>query len=163
MLSKEIEKKLNEQLNCEFYSSYLYISMATHFDYCNFKGFSGWMMQQAKEELTHAHKIYNYLSMQGAKVELQEIAKPKNHWECTLDVFKDSLNHEKTVTKSINDLANMAIEAKDNPTAIFLQEFVTEQVEEESTLEEIIQKLKLIKDNISGLYFLERELGMRKE
>ncbi len=161
MLNKEIEKKLNEQLNCEFYSSYLYMSMAIHFDYYNFKGFSSWMKYQAQEELTHADKIYNYINMQGAKIELQEIPKPKNHWESALDVFKDALNHEKKVTKNIHELTNTAIDTKDHPTSIFLQEFVTEQVEEESSLEEIIQKLKLTKDNINGLYCMDRELGRR--
>jgi ferritin len=161
MFTAKLEKELNKQLNREFLSAYLYISMAAYFQSVNLSGFEHWMKVQAKEELSHAQKIYNFIHERNGKVTLEQIDKPQITWESPLLAFEDSLNHEKHITECINELINLAAEEKDHATSIFLQWFVTEQVEEEAGATEIIKKLKFIKDMPGGLLMLDKELGKR--
>ena len=161
MLSKKMEDVLNKQINNEMYSAYLYMSMASYADTLNFKGVGTWFMVQYHEEMFHAMKMYNYLLHQGAKPQLFSIKQPPSEYKTVLDMFEKTLEHEKFITKSINDLVDLAISERDHATQIFLNWYVTEQVEEESNDNEIIAQLSLIKDNPNGLFMLDKQLGSR--
>ncbi len=160
-LSKKMEEALNEQINAELYSSYLYLSMSAYFESISLKGFAQWMKVQAEEELLHAMKFYDFVNERGGRVLLKEIKAPETDWESPLAVFEAVLRHEQFVTGLINNLVNLAIEEKDHATNIFLQWFVTEQVEEEATADEIVQKLKLMGEARGGMFMLDRQLGER--
>jgi ferritin len=161
MLSKKMQDALNKHLNEEFYSSYLYLSIAAHFEEENLKGFANWFKVQSQEEYGHAMKFYSYIVQTGGEVKLKEISAPKTSWKSVMEAFKDTLAHENKITGLIHKLVDAAIQAKDYATNNFLQWFVTEQVEEEATVEEIIHKLEMIGDNKGGLYMMDRELGAR--
>lgn len=161
MLISRIEKELNKQLNKEFFSAYLYMSMSAYFKSIDLLGFANWMNIQAKEEMIHAEKIYNFIHERNGKVTLEQIEKPQTDWDSPLAAFEDSLKHELFITDSINELVNIALEEKDHATNIFLQWFVTEQIEEESNATEIIRKLKLMKDAPGGMFMLDKELATR--
>ena len=161
MITDKIPKMLNKQINQEFYSSYLYLQMAAFFEEEKLNGFAAWMKIQSQEEHKHAMKLYEYVLQANAKVELQKIDAPKNKWKDTHDVFQDTYKHEKQITGYINEIVDIALTEKDFATFSFLQWFVTEQVEEESTALLILDKIKLIGDNKTGLFFLDREMGGR--
>ncbi|MDK2887026.1 MAG: ferritin [Thermosipho sp. (in: thermotogales)] len=161
MLNEKVEKALNEQIKKEIYSAYLYFSMATYFDSENLKGFANWMKKQAKEELDHAMRIYNYVYEKGGRVELQAIEKPKCKWDSPLAAFEEALAHEKFITDSIYKLYELTQEEKDYATSSMLKWFIDEQVEEESQTEEIVHKIKMLSSSPNGLYMLDRELGQR--
>ena len=161
MLSPKMQKVLNTHLNEEFYSSYLYLSMAAYFESKNLKGFANWMRVQSTEEQMHGMKFFNFILQKGGKVSLAQINVPKLAWKNLKEVFADTLKHEQKITGLINKLVETAISEKDYATHTFLQWFVTEQVEEEANVEEIIQKIDMIGDNKSGLYMLDNELGAR--
>jgi ferritin len=161
MLSLKMQKELNSQLNEELYSSYLYLSMAAYFEAKNLKGFANWMRIQSEEEQLHGMKFFDFILQKGGKVELAQIEAPKVEWKSIPEVFADTLKHEQKITGLINKLVEAAMTEKDYATNTFLQWFVTEQVEEEANVEEIIQKIEMIGDNKSGLYMLDNELGSR--
>ena len=161
MLSKKVEKALNDHLNMEYSSAYVYQAMAAYFSDINFSGFAAWMDNQAEEERTHARKIYDYILERGGKVALSEIRAPKSQYKSALEAFEDSLKHEKAVTKSIEKLYVLAKDEKDFGTEVFLQWFITEQIEEESTVESIIDKFKMLEGTNTALYLLNNELGSR--
>ncbi|SFM94884.1 ferritin [Thermodesulforhabdus norvegica] len=160
MISEKMGKALNEQLKWELYSGYLYLSMATYFKDRGLDGFARWMEVQALEELSHAMKFYSYLNERGFKVDLQPIDGPPTTWDSPVAVFEHVLEHEQHVTKRIHDLVDLAIEERDHGTNNFLQWFVGEQVEEEASAAEVLNKVKLVQDG-GGLYLLDRELGQR--
>jgi len=162
MVSKTMEKALNEQINAELYSSYLYLSMATWFDDAGLAGCAHWMKQQAQEELFHAMKMFDFLAERGGRVVLEAIDKPPHEWAGPLAVFEHVLEHEQKVTGLINDLVDLAIAEKDHATNIFLQWFVSEQVEEEDTATSLVRRLRLIGDDANGLFMLDTELGQRR-
>ena len=162
MLNKKLEKALNEQLNMELQSAYIYQSMAAYFEGANFKGFAKWMDLQATEEQEHARKIYDYIFSKGGTVTLTAIDAPKSSWKNAEEVFKDSLGHEQAVTKSIDKIYALARKENDYATEIFLQWFITEQIEEEENVTEIIDKIKLLGVSITtSMYLLDKELGTR--
>ncbi len=161
MLSEKMEKAFNDQINAEIFSSYLYLSMAAYFESQNWMGFAAWMKTQSQEEYGHAMKFFKYVNDVGGKVTLDAIEKPKNNWEFPLAVFEEAHKHELYITERINKLVALADLEKDYAANIFLNYFVTEQVEEIATVNQIIHKFKLIGDNKSSLFFLDRELGMR--
>ncbi len=161
MLKEKVEAALNNQINKELYSSYLYLSMAAFFESQNFSGFANWMKIQSQEEYGHAMKIYNYILDRDGNVNLQKIEAPKGNWKSHLEAFEDALKHEQKVSKSIYDLVELSFSEKDHATNTFLQWFVNEQVEEESTSLKINERLKLTGDNKGALFMLDRELGMR--
>jgi len=161
MLKEKVEAALNNQINEELYSSYLYLSMAAFFESQNFSGFANWMKIQSQEEYGHAMKIYNYILDRDGNVNLQKIEAPKGNWKSHLEAFEDALKHEQKVSKSIYDLVELSFSEKDHATNTFLQWFVNEQVEEESTSLKINERLKLTGDNKGALFMLDRELGMR--
>jgi len=161
MLNNTMLDELNKQINREIYSAYLYMSMSAYSQYIGLKGFANWFMVQYNEEMEHAMKIYTYVNDHGAQVELMAIDEPPAEFDSALDMFEKTLEHEQFITKSINDLVDLAITEKDHATEIFLQWFVTEQIEEEGNDNDIISQLKLIGDNGNGLLMLDRELGNR--
>lgn len=162
MINQKIENALNKQINEEFYSSYLYLSMSAYFDSKNLQGFANWMNIQSKEEYAHAVKIYNYLLLKGGTVKLDQINKPKIEWKNPLDAFQDTLAHEQHISKCIYEIVDLALEVKDHSTHSFFQWFVTEQVEEEATAVKIVEDLKLIGENSNGIFLLDRELATRQ-
>ncbi len=161
MISKKMEKALNDQINEEFYSSYLYLSMEAYFEARNLKGFANWMHVQYLEEMEHGMKIYNYLNERGGTVKLGAIAEPAHTWKSPMDVFEQTLKHEKHITERINYLVNLAEKEKDRSAFNFLQWYIDEQVEEEGNDEEIIANLKFIGEDGRGLLMLDRELAQR--
>ena len=161
MISDKMAVALNEQVNREMYSAYLYMSMSAHANQVGLKGFANWFMVQYHEEMLHAMKIYEYIQRQGAEVKLAAIQEPPATFESPLDMFTKTLAHEQFITKSINDLMELAIAEKDHASQIFLEWYVTEQVEEEENDNDIIAQLKWIKDNPQGLMMLDRELAAR--
>jgi ferritin len=135
--------------------------MESYFQSISLTGFAAWMRAQVQEEMMHAMKFYDFVNERGGKVTLEAIAKPESVWASPLDAFEAILKHEQHVTSLINDLVDLAIAEKDHATNNFLQWFVSEQVEEEASVGGIVEKLRLIKDNPSGLFMMDNELGKR--
>jgi ferritin len=156
-----VEEALNDQIRKEFYSSYLYLSMAAQFESMNMKGFAHWMQVQASEETKHGMKIYGHVNERNGKVTLQAIEAPPSQWKSAKEIFTQAYKHEQKVTESINKIVELARAEKDNATEIFLQWFVNEQVEEEASTNEIIKKLELIGDSGPARIMLDAELGKR--
>lgn len=161
MINKKIEIELNNQINAELWSAYLYLAMSNHLASENLLGFANWMRRQYEEETGHALKIVDYILSRSGKVELKAISTVPNSWESVLAMFKQSLAHEQKVTAMINKLVDLSIEEKDHATRNMLTWFVNEQVEEESTVTAIIEQLTLINGNGLGIYMLDKELGKR--
>jgi ferritin len=161
MISKKMQEALNGQLNAELYSSYLYLSMAAYFLSLNLGGFANWMRVQAQEEDMHAMKFYNFINERGGRVLLKPIDGPQTEWDSPLAAFEAVLEHEQTVTGLINDLVELALVEHDHATNIFLQWFVTEQVEEEDSANDVIQQIKMVGEAEGGLFMLDRELAQR--
>ena len=161
MLSEKMEKALNEQIKLEMDSAYLYLSMAAYFDSLGLKGFAHWMKKQFEEELEHAMKLYNYVYDRRGRVILGPISQPKHEWGSPLEAFEEAYNHERFISESIYKLVDLAREEKDKATENMLQWFVAEQVEEEASTYEVVEKLKMIKDSSQGLLMLDRELAKR--
>ena len=161
MLSKKLEDAINNQINVEMWSAYLYLSMSAHFADEGLPGIANWFEMQFREEQDHAMKFMNYMVAKGNKVVLQPIEKVDTSWDSVLKAFEDSLAHEKVVTALINDMVAIAREEKDFATDNMLQWFVSEQVEEEESVQGIIDALRLIGKEGYGIYMLDKELGQR--
>jgi len=161
MLSEKMQDALNGQLNAELYSAYLYVSMAAYFESINLPGFANWMHVQAQEEVSHAQKFYTYINERGGRVFLRPIDGPPAEWDSPLAVFEAAYAHEQKVTGLIGDLVNLGASECDHATNVFLQWFVTEQVEEEASADEVVKKLELVGDVAGGLYMLDKEMGQR--
>ena len=151
----------NEQIKNEFYSAYMYLSMSAYFADLGLPGFAAWMRVQAQEEVTHATKMYDYVLTRGEKVVLKAIDAPPATWKSPLEVMQAGLEHEKFVTKCLNELTDLAVKEKDHASQIFLAWYITEQVEEEQSFGDIVNALKLIKGEGQGLLMMDRELGAR--
>jgi ferritin len=162
MISKKMAKAVNEQINAELYSAYLYLAMSSHATAGGLKGTGKWMFVQTREEMTHALKLYNYLLSQGEQPEMLAIAKPAAGFKSPLDMFEQALKHEQFVTGRINNLVNLAIAEKDHATQIFLQWFVSEQVEEEESATEIVNMLKVAGGDKVALFMIDSHLGQRE-
>lgn len=161
MLNQQIQDALNEQIKNELYSAYLYLSMAAYCESVNMPGMAHWMRMQELEERMHALKMFDFVNERGGRVVLQAIDQPPAEFKSLLDVFEKTLAHEQKVTAMINDLYALAVQEKDYASQIFLQWFVTEQVEEEDSVGQVIETLKMIGDSRQGLLMLDRELGGR--
>ena len=161
MLTEKMQKALHGQLNAELYSSYLYLSMNAYFKSVNLDGFANWMYYQAQEELEHSMKFYDFIIQRGGKAQLQQVEAPPSEWSSPLAVFEATLEHEQKVTGLINDLVDVAHEERDHATNIFLQWFVSEQVEEEENVGGVLEQLKLMGDAKGGLFMIDRELAKR--
>lgn len=160
-ISKNIEDKFNEQIQKEFFSEYLYISMEAYFKQMSLDGFANFFHVQALEERDHAMMFFDYIIETGGKVELRQIEKPQVDFDSPLKVFEASLAHEKFVTRSIHSLVDAAQTEKDYTANTFLQWFITEQREEESSMDRILDKLKLVEGDGRGLLLLDAELAQR--
>ncbi len=161
MIKDKIQGAINKQINAELYSSYLYLSMSSYFESINLKGCANWMRVQTQEELVHVMKFYDYLIERGGKVILSAIESPPTEWTSPLAVFEHAYKHEQKVTGLINDLVDLAVAEKDHASNNFLQWFVSEQVEEEASADEVVQKIKLMGDARGGLFMIDRELAQR--
>ncbi len=161
-LEDKMLSALNEQINKEIFSAYLYYSMAAYFDSLNLEGFANWMKVQAKEELAHAQKMYDYIYDKDGVVELGSIDKPKKEWESPLEAFKDAYDHELSVTQSIDKLVDLAKELNDHATQNFLQWFVNEQVEEEANTKKIVDTLQMMGESKTALFMYNGQLGSRQ-
>lgn len=157
-----MQNAINAQISREMYSSNLYLSMAAYFQNINLNGFANWMRVQAQEEMSHALKFFDYLLMRNGTPRIGSIDAPTNSWENTLACFEAAYKHEQYITKNINELADLAIKNGDHASLILLQWFVNEQVEEEATSNEIVDRLRLAGDSKSGLFILDNELKQRK-
>lgn len=163
MISDKMADALNEQINREMFSSYLYLAMSTHCRAEGLGGFATWLGIQAKEENEHAMKFLKYVEEQGARVELKAIKAPPAKFASPVKIFEDVLAHERFITGSIHALMDQAVKEKDYATQAELQWFVKEQVEEEAHAGEILGKLQLIGPDSRGLFMIDREMGARKD
>jgi len=161
MLSSKMHEALNAQINAEYYSSYLYLSMAAHCESINLKGFGHWFRIQSQEEMVHVMKFFTYVLDRKGEVELRAIAAPPTRWDSPLAVFEAALAHEQHVTSLINKLAELAWTEHDHATSTLLQWFINEQVEEEASADLVVQQLKLAAGAPAALFMIDRELGAR--
>jgi ferritin len=161
MMSKKMTDALNQQINEEYYSNYIYLAMAAYLDDKDLEGMAHWMRMQAQEEYLHGMKIFDYMIERGARVELKAVAAPPKEWDSPLAAFEAAFEHECLMTAHINTLADLAISEKDHATNNIMQWYVTEQVEEESNVDSIVKKLKMMGADGHGLFLMDRELASR--
>lgn len=162
MISQKMQDAINKQIQAEFSSAYIYLSMAAYCESKNLKGFANWLKIQHREENDHAHKLYEYLLERGGKVELKELAAPAVEFGSPVEVFEQVLAHERHISSLINALYELALGEKDYASQIFLQWFISEQVEEEAAAEEILEKLKMLPEKSGSLLYIDKELGKRE-
>ena len=161
MIKQEVLEAINEQINAESYSAYMYLSMAAYFENLGLSGFAHWMKIQYQEEAAHALKFFNYLTERGGRVILKPVAQVPVDFDGIVDVFEKTLTHEVHVTGLINNLINVAVAANDHASQSFLKWFIDEQVEEEANVEKILATLKLINGQGNGIFMMDRELSQR--
>jgi ferritin len=161
MLSKKMQDALNGQINAEYFSSYLYLSMAAYCERIDLKGFGHWFRIQAQEEMVHVMKFFDYVLNRGGEVTLTAIEGPSASWASPLAVFEAALAHEQHITSRIGKLVDLALAESDHATNALLQWFVNEQVEEEASADVIVHQLKLAADTPAALFMIDRELGQR--
>lgn len=161
-MDKQLEKLIQDQIKNEWYSAYLYTSMAAWFDSENLEGFAHWMYKQAGEETEHGKKMFEFLIDRGVRIVLQAIPQPPSDFPSPLAIFEQSLEHEKKVTALINGIADQADKVNDHPTKVFIQWFITEQVEEEKNASQIVNLLKKLPPNSAGIFQLDHRLLKRE-
>lgn len=161
MLSEKLLNYLNDQVNFEIYSAYVYLSMAAYCESVDLTGFSNFFKVQSQEELFHAMKFYNYIFQKNGVVTLEQIEKPNGNYENITNVFEMGYDHEKTVTSRLYKIADIATEEKEHATISLLNWFINEQVEEENTFNSILKKIKRAENNPAALYMLDDELATR--
>lgn len=161
MISDKMCKALNDQVNAELYSSYLYLSMSGWCSEKSLNGFANWMRVQAQEEMAHAMKIYDYVLERGGSVKFEAIAAPPAAWGSPMEIVEEVAKHEAKVTGLVNDLVDVALDERDHAANIFLQWFVAEQVEEEASVGEVVERMKMIGDDSAGMFAMDLELGKR--
>jgi len=161
MVNQKIEKIINEQINAEMYSSYLYLAMSSYCANLGLAGFANWLKIQAKEELSHADFMFNYLIERNGRVVLDTIEKPPLDWKNVIDIFEETFKHEQYISSRINNILTVALEENDHATASFFKWFIDEQVEEEATAADVLSKLKLTKAEGAALFFMDQELAKR--
>ncbi len=159
-MNKKIEAAFNKHLNAELYSAYLYLSMAAYFESISLKGFAHWMEIQGQEELTHVQKFFYFINERNGRVLLEAVEGPPTEWKEPLQAFESTLEHEQLVSSKINALVDLSLAERDHASNSFLQWFVAEQVEEEASVKEVIDKLKLVKDG-DMLFQLDKDLATR--
>ena len=162
MISEKINEILNEQINKEFYSGYLYLSMSAHLKELGLNGFASWLKHQAREEVEHGLKIFDYLIDCNSFVTLKQIRMPEFEFNGILSIFNMVYDHERCITQSIMSVAKNAEEECDRTTLNFVDWFIEEQIEEEETVKNIIKRLELFGEDKASLYLLDRELGDRE-
>lgn len=162
MIGKKMQQAISDQITAEFYSSYLYLAMSAWCETQNLKGFAGWMRMQSEEEKEHAFKLFDYLVNRGGSVMLGALEAPPGDFDSVQDVFEKTLAHEKEVTASIHKLNEMAMQEKDYATSTHLQWFITEQVEEEASAEDILNQIKMVEGRPGSLFYIDRHVGKRE-
>jgi len=160
-MKQKMAKAVNDQINKEMYSGYLYLAMSSYFQTLNLTGAAAWMRVQAQEELGHAMKLYDHLIERGATVTLEAIDAPPSTWDSPLAAFEAAYEHEQKVTGMIDNLVRLAREKEDYAAEAFLQWFVSEQVEEEASVSDVVNKMKMVGEAGGGLFMIDRELGQR--
>lgn len=160
-MNEKIFNALNEQIKHEFYSSYLYLSIASYFENIPLDGFGKWFRKQAQEEHEHAMKIYNYIIDRNMHVHLQAIGKPQHQFKSIQEVFELALEHERKVTHWIHQIYDLAVQEKDHATHVFLQWFITEQVEEEKNAQDNLDQIVFIGDDKAALFVLDQNFSKR--
>ena len=161
-MNEHVLSALNQQLNRELYSAYLYLSMAAYFDAHRLKGFANWMHVQVKEEFEHAMRFYRYIVESGEEVKCLALEAPPHEWSSVVNVFEAVLHHEQDVTKLIHALVALAAQHKDQATHKFLQWFIVEQREEEFSAGQVLKKAQAAPVNSDAFVLLDQELGKRK-
>lgn len=161
MMSEKMTAALNKQINEELYSNYIYLAMAAYMEDLDLDGMAHWMRMQAQEEYLHAMKLFDYMNERGARVILSELAAPPSEWDNPVACFQAALDHEQFMTKNINTLADLAIEQRDHATNNIMQWYVSEQVEEEASVDSIVKKLKMMGADGHALFIMDRELASR--
>ena len=161
MINEKMQKAFNDQINKELYSEYLYLAMKAYFEKLSLKGFVNWMSVQIQEEHAHAMGMFDYVHERGGEVELEAIDKPETKWASPLACFEHILSHEEYVTSRINALMDVAEEVKDRAALSFLNWYLKEQVEEESSVGGVLATLKLIGDDKKALLMLDKDLATR--
>ena len=161
MMKQKIQDALNAQINAESFSAHLYMSMSAYLETINLKGMAAWMRLQAGEETMHEMKFFDYILSRGGKVVLDKVNAPPVEWDSPLAIFEAALGHERMITEKINKLVDLSLAESDHASNAFLQWFVTEQVEEEESVSEVVDQLKLIGDERGALFMIDRELGQR--
>ena len=162
MIDKTVEKALNDQINEELNSYYIYLSMEAYFESESLDGFATWMELQAQEEMEHAMRIFRFINERGGRVQLQPIEEPKADWSSPQEAFEDAYEHEQYITRKIDELMDLAEEKNDKATRNMLEWFVEEQVEEEASTEDIVDKIKMVGESGAGLLALNNALGQRQ-
>ena len=162
MFTEEIQQAMNDQIQHEVESAYIYLSMAAYFDAENFPGFAQWMKIQYEEEMAHAFRFYDYINDRGGRVKLQPVDQPPIEFDSPLAAFQAALEHEQKITADIDRLYALAVDEKDYPSQTFLQWFIDEQVEEEQHVGEVVENLKMVGDTSHAILMLDRELGQRQ-
>ena len=161
-MDKKLLEKMNDQLNKEIASFHLYLAMAAYLEANNLPGFGKWMQKQAHEELSHAMKFFEFINDRGDQVSIEALEKPEGDYKSVKDLFDKTLAHEQKVTASINDLYDAARAADDKAAEVFLHWFISEQVEEEKSVNDVLAVLEMVKDNSPGLIMLDRQMGARQ-
>jgi ferritin len=161
MISEKMQEALNDQMKWEFYSGFLYLAMAGYFRSRSLDGFANWMMIQAQEENAHALMFFAYVADAGGRPDVRAFDQMDNEYDSVSDVFRKTVEHEKLVTRRINDLMGLALEEKDYATAGFLDWFVKEQVEEVASPQKILDQLEMVNEGGNALMMLDRELAQR--
>ena len=162
MRSQKVEDALNRQINEELFSAYYYLAMAAESDRLGMPGFANWFKMQFSEELAHADRFFNYVLERDGQVKLEAIGQPEVGDETPLSLFEKALKHEQHITQCIFDLKDLAREESDHATDVFLEWFVSEQVEEEASARAVIDQLKMVDGNPNGLFMIDRELASRQ-
>lgn len=160
-MNDKIFKALNEQIKLEFYSSFLYLSIASYYENIPLEGFSKWFRKQSQEEQEHGMKIYDYILDRNLHVDLQAIDKPQVKFKSDVEIFTLALEHEQKVTKSIYNIYDMAVKEKDHATHVFLQWFITEQVEEEKNAQDNLDQIKLFGNDKAALLILDQNFSKK--
>jgi ferritin len=160
-MDKKLQKVYNDQIKNELYSAYMYLSMAAYFDNKNLSGFGHWMKEQYKEEVSHAMKMYEFLNDRGVRVLLQAIPQPPLDFSSAVEIFAKTLEHEKKVTSLIHELTALSKKINDYASEVFLQWFISEQVEEEKNALAILETLKMVKPDSAGMVMLDKQMGKR--
>ena len=163
LLDKTVQDAMNDQIKNELYSAYQYLAMSAYCESMNLPGFAHWMRVQFQEEMEHALKFYDFIQARRGRVLLQTIEQPANDFHSPLEVFEQALEHEQRVTSQINDLYELAVSENDYASQTFLQWFVTEQVEEEKNVGDVVETLKMVGDQSEALFLLDRELSKRQD
>ena len=156
-----MEDALNEQVAAEFFSAHLYLAMSSYLDSIDLQGFAHWMRIQYQEEVSHALKIFDYVAERDGRAVIKQIDKPQKDWDSAVETLEATYAHEQLVTGMIHNLMETASSEKDHATQMFLQWFITEQVEEEATARGLLQQLKLAGNSKGALFHIDRELGLR--